>query len=1183
MGKFAVFVLFFACMCWRKPLNRILGIIFLLILNALNGLWAQVRPVRLYRSGGIYDTIRVATALNKSLAPTTRILSTGYPDPRNAPLSAKHHVVLSGPISLTIDEVDSYCGTYNGSILVHASGGTPPYTYSFDGAAYQSSALYVTDGPFDHKVAVKDATGQVVTQTVHVGNDGYGPSVYASAYTQPSACNASDATLTVQGQGGTPPYEYSMDLKNWQTTPFTGLSYGWYYVWARDARGCVGNALWFPWVGCLQIGGYLADAACGNDASFSMKATDNSRPGITFQYSIDGVNWQTDPGFSGIGPGPVTLQIKDNTGKITFFRMIVRESCPLTLQATVTDATCSHSDGQIVASAINGLAPYAFSIDGLNFQTSGTFTGLPAGTYTVWVHDANGTLQSTQVQVLDNCPTVTAATNAAYCGQNDGSITATGHGGRAPYTYSIDGIHFQTSPVFSPLAPGPYTITLKDADGFSSVTTATISNNCLQLTATSSNTTCGKANGAIQANVQGGTSPYNYSIDGGNLQGNPNFANLSANTYTLTVRDGTGAARSIPVTLTDAPGPTMMVNVHNVDCNGLGGSMTIAASGGTAPLLYSLDGSSYGQGDVFAGNAGTYTLYVKDANGCIATQSTTIGVSCLKLSLTTKDASCGQDDGQINVMASDGRPAYEYSIDGGANWQTGTVFGGLAPGDYTVFGRDADGLLSSATGHLARVCITGTVAVLDASCGQNNGTISVMASGGTSPYTYSTDGVHFQGEALLSSLAPGNYIVSIKDAQGFSGVASAQVKSIPPPSLSAIPSAASCSNNDGRIDASVTGGSAPYQFGVDQGAFEAGSAFAGLLSGSHQVTVIDARGCTDNQITVVPLDNNLTAGIPTPEPICEGKTVLLAGISNAKQFAWSPVDGLSRADILTPVASPSVTKVYSLTASTGICQTSASVTVTVNPAPQADAGVGDTVCFGASTQLHGKGGISYSWSPTDYLSDPKIPDPYAYNPQNTVTYRLSVTDGKGCQSLHPDVVTITVTSPPAVWIGNDTSILAGQPVPMDLQDVNGSGFSAFSWSPSDGLDNPAIRNPVASPAESVTYTVLASTGAGCQARGTRSVKVYSVAGIFVASAFTPNGDGHNDVLHAKPVGIRDFKYFAVFSRWGQRVFYTTDPAVGWDGRTGGQYVNGATYVWMAAGTDYRGVLIERKGTVVLVR
>jgi gliding motility-associated-like protein len=278
-----------------------------------------------------------------------------------------------------------------------------------------------------------------------------------------------------------------------------------------------------------------------------------------------------------------------------------------------------------------------------------------------------------------------------------------------------------------------------------------------------------------------------------------------------------------------------------------------------------------------------------------------------------------------------------------------------------------------------------------------------------------------------------------------------------------------------------------------------------------------------------------------------------------------------------------VTTEYTLAATTGVCQQTANVTVSIYPAPVADAGIGDTLCYGASAQLHASGGAVYYWSPAIYLSDPNASDPTVESPLQTTTYSLTVTDALGCTSLQSSAVVVAVTPPAAVSIGIDTSILAGQPVPMDLQDINGSGFDSFSWSPATWLSDATIRDPVASPQQDVTYTVSASTAAGCRAEAKRTVTVYSVAGIFVPNAFTPNGDGHNDVLHARPVGIRTFKYFAVFSRWGQRVFYNTDPAVGWDGRIGGQYGLAATYVWMAAGIDYSGALVERKGTVMVVR
>ncbi|HXB91685.1 MAG TPA: gliding motility-associated C-terminal domain-containing protein, partial [Puia sp.] len=140
------------------------------------------------------------------------------------------------------------------------------------------------------------------------------------------------------------------------------------------------------------------------------------------------------------------------------------------------------------------------------------------------------------------------------------------------------------------------------------------------------------------------------------------------------------------------------------------------------------------------------------------------------------------------------------------------------------------------------------------------------------------------------------------------------------------------------------------------------------------------------------------------------------------------------------------------------------------------------------------------------------------------------------------------------------------------------------WSPADGLSNPDIRNPIAIlPEGSTTYTLKATTDGGCDAIASITIKSYGVADIFVPSAFSPNGDGHNDVLRALPVGIREFKYFAVFSRWGQRVFYTANASKGWDGLINGNVQELGTYVWMAGGIDYAGNWVQRKGTVILVR
>src|SRR5262249_6863146 len=110
-------------------------------------------------------------------------------------------------------------------------------------------------------------------------------------------------------------------------------------------------------------------------------------------------------------------------------------------------------------------------------------------------------------------------------------------------------------------------------------------------------------------------------------------------------------------------------------------------------------------------------------------------------------------------------------------------------------------------------------------------------------------------------------------------------------------------------------------------------------------------------------------------------------------------------------------------------------------------------------------------------------------------------------------------------------------------------------------------------------TVTAQTAAGCFGTASVGIKVFSAADIYVPSAFTPNGDGHNDVLRAVPVGMKSFGVFMVFNRWGQTVFRSSDPASGWDGSSAATGV----YVWRATGVDLSGHVVRRQGTVLLMR
>ncbi len=396
---------------------------------------------------------------------------------------------------------------------------------------------------------------------------------------------------------------------------------------------------------------------------------------------------------------------------------------------------------------------------------------------------------------------------------------------------------------------------------------------------------------------------------------------------------------------------------------------------------------------------------------------------------------------------------------------------------------------------------------------------------------------------------------------------------------------ATCTQNIGTITVTVATGTAPYSYSVDGGAYQNSSTLTGLTVGNHTVTLKDNSGCTDTKTVNVLLSgaNTVTVTAGADATICEGSSVQLSATSNATSFAWTPTTGLSNATILNPVASPTVTTQYTITATSAPCSNTASLTIFVNAAPIANAGANASICFGKSTQLSGSGGQEYSWQPTTYLDNAGIANPNVIQPQQSITYSLKTTDANGCTSLNTSAVTITVRPPEKVFAGNDTSIAINQPLQLSALDINQTGFAKYSWQPAYGLNNATIAAPVAMLDKDMTYYLTATTAENCVGKDTINIKVFNSPEIYVPNAFSPNSDGVNDLLHVIPIGLKEFKYFVIYNRYGEKIFYTTNPAKGWDGTWNGKPQNAGGFAWMAEGVDYKGNVLVRKGTVLVVR
>lgn len=646
------------------------------------------------------------------------------------------------------------------------------------------------------------------------------------------------------------------------------------------------------------------------------------------------------------------------------------------------------------------------------------------------------------------------------------------------------------------------------------------------------------------------------------------------------------------------------VTTSATSCSGANtGSISVAPINGNGPYTYSLDGAVAVPGtNPFTFNnvpAGNHTVVVFDAQGCVSQQLPALVVAGPPITTTASftDVLCnGTSTGTITVtQPTAGNPPYEYSLDG-VTWQTSAVFNGLTAGNYTVFFRERDGCTGTVPVVVAEPSLLqATTAMVPVVCnGQNTGIITASGAGGVGPYQYSIDGTTWQTQNTFTVTA-GNYTVSIRD---FNGCIITRPVVVTEPALlqaASVNTNATCNGGlDGVINITATGGNSNYTYSISGTSFQPSNIF-NVAPGSYTVTVKDNLGCSTSFPAVVGLTDDMTWTPQTDPTICESKSVQLQLTSNALQYAWTPSTGLSSTSIHNPVANPTVTTQYIVTATLGRCTHDDTVIVNVNKAPVPNAGPDGFICYGQNYRLNATGGTQYVWTPSTYLDNPNTGGPLS-TPSKDVIYTLSIkSDLNGCASLVTDDMRIDVTPPIKVktfpydtigYPGDKFQLLA---VPSDSDVIN------YAWTPVTGLSNPNstvgpgnlnIPNPVVTVGaigQDVQYQVIASTIAGCRGEGYITVRIYKGPDIYVPTGFSPNGDGKNDKFTPFPVGMKSYNYFRVFNRWGQLVFSTKTLNDGWDGRFSGAEQASGVYVWMIEGLTRDNRVVTKKGTVMLIR
>jgi gliding motility-associated-like protein len=349
------------------------------------------------------------------------------------------------------------------------------------------------------------------------------------------------------------------------------------------------------------------------------------------------------------------------------------------------------------------------------------------------------------------------------------------------------------------------------------------------------------------------------------------------------------------------------------------------------------------------------------------------------------------------------------------------------------------------------------------------GTAVLTASPGT--YNYSWSNLQTGSSISVTPASTTTYSVTASDpGGGCSSSSQAIVTVFPLPTANAGNDVAICNGSSASLTAS---GGVSYQW--SNSANTATTTVTPSTVTTYTVTVTSADGCTasDNVIVsfTVPVAN---AG--TDQIICAGQSANLTAFGGVS-YAWSNSSHTQSTNV-----SPAATALYTVTVTDASgCTATDDVQVTVNSLPSANAGPDQAICIGSSANLNASGGVTYSWNPTNALSDPNIANPIA-NPLNTVNYMVTVTDVNGCSAS--DNMILTVNPLPLASAGPDQTICTGQNA--NLMATGGTGYS---WNPITALSNPNIANPVANPVTTSVYTVTVTDANGCSATDDLTINV----------------------------------------------------------------------------------------------
>jgi len=1095
-----------------------------------------------YQTNNIFDSLStdVYTIVVRTADESCQ---TAYDDP----------IFLIGDFELLITAVDAKnptgCGINDGNIIITATGGDN-LVYSIDnGDTFQASNIFenLPAGIYTIIVRTTDDLCQSIfdTPVILMGEGDLMITNVASA--NPTNCGGTDGTITITAAGPSN-LEYSIDNGViWQASNvFNNLSAGTYTIQVRTIDLLCQVAYDTPVV--LMGSGDLTitevaisnpDDCGGINGSITITATGPN----DLEYSIDnGVIWQTSNVFNDLPAGDymVLVRTTDLPCQTAYDRLVTligRQEITILDVFSLNPSDIESTDG-IIEILATGNDTLEYSIDnGDTWQTSPLFENIGEGVYTILVRYTDDNCQVSHILPIvltaERCLVFidVIAQSPLGCGSNDGHIVIITNT-IENVEYSINnGIDWQDFEIFENLGPGEYTVLVRRTDidcqiALDSTITLGAGDDLMILQVDIiDRDVCNNFGGEIFIN----TNLFNnieFSINNGiDWQLAPFFNNVDTGTYTVLARSldlSCQVAYEFPVRVNAVQNAAILnVLVNNpTNCNSTNGSILIEANVGFN-AEFSIDNGITWQSNPQFTNlpSGTYNIKLRTGNCEVDYMNNPVILGAPNdFSIVTpipNMAICTDTLMAISVTLSDLIDSYQVNSGAIANAVlTGTTltFDAIVTGlfnEYELTFTNAIGCEVTESFTIFQATDTeADFVVIEPHCKEME--VNLLFTGTATPMAdliWELDGGVLVSSSPATATEPaGKEIVVRWDSEGSrlikltvndGGCIDDEYESIFVRKLPLVDAGADASIcMDGCVELTGSGTGVWYEWSPAIGLSSTDGPRVTACpteTTTYTLTVMSADGCISTDEVTVNVETGFV--IMTEDvTICEGESTQLSA-SGGMNYTWFPDATLDNPNIATPIATPAVTTLYKVvTANQNGCIDTAYVTVFVNPNPEAIACEDKTICSGDSIQLIVTTHAQYSWSPTNTLINPTSGTPIAF-PTQTTTYTVRVTDENGCTDT--DEVIVFVNTPPTVNAGNDVTICANASTRL-----NAAGAISYTWSPTAGLSNPNIANPIVNPSNTTTYTVTGTDINGCTNTDQITVFVMESTGISTGNDVT---------------------------------------------------------------------------------